>query len=171
MFKELGEKISSYQLFNFFYPGAVFLFIIGYTHFTEMQKLPIGYFLLLSYFVGMILSRIGSLLIEDILKWMNCIKKYNYDLLVQAELKDTKVNILLEVCNTYRTVASLFLVLFFYFLLSVWFKWEIRDIGILICIDFLCIFLFILSFIKQYNYVRKRVIYLNRGDGKANKLS
>ncbi|OUO52402.1 hypothetical protein B5F77_08620 [Parabacteroides sp. An277] len=108
----------------------------------------------------MILSRVGSLLIEDILKWMKCIKKYNYDLMICAELKDAKVNVLLEVCNTYRTVASLFLILFFYFLLSIWFKWGIKDVYLLICIDFLCIFLFILSFIKQYNYVRKRVIYL-----------
>ena len=169
MFKELGEKISSYQLFNFFYPGAVFLFIVGYTHFSEIRKLSVGYFLLLSYFIGMILSRIGSLLIEDILKWMRCIKKYNYDLMVWAELKDAKVNILLEVCNTYRTVASLFVILFFYFLLSIWFKWGIKDVCLLICIDFLCIVLFVFSFMKQYNYVRRRVIYLNRGDGKTNK--
>ena len=59
--KEILEKISSYNIFNYLFPGILFVFIanalIGYNLIQE--NILIGVFLY--YFIGMAISRVGSI--------------------------------------------------------------------------------------------------------------
>ena len=66
--KDLLDKISSYNIFNFLLPGVVFaVFVSKTTSFKLMQEDVLsGAFVY--YFVGAVISRIGSLVVEPGLK-------------------------------------------------------------------------------------------------------
>lgn len=78
MIKELSEKISSYNLFNNLLPGILFVFII--TELTDFDLILDNNFIgaFFYYFVGMIISRLGSLITEPFLKWMKFVKFTDY---------------------------------------------------------------------------------------------
>ena len=61
------SKVSEYNLFNYLLPGAVFVYLMdmfGDAHLLH-ENVLINIFML--YFVGMVMSRVGSLVIEPIL--------------------------------------------------------------------------------------------------------
>lgn len=76
--KNIFEKLSSYQLFNFFYPGAIFILLIKYHGLDIMSEMSTGIFLLSSHFMGLTLSRIGSLIIEDSMIYSHFIEEFDY---------------------------------------------------------------------------------------------
>ena len=67
--KEIINKLSSYNLFNYLLPGTVFVALTeAFTSFPFAQDdLLIALFLY--YFIGLIISRIGSLFVEPFLRW------------------------------------------------------------------------------------------------------
>src|ERR1700676_3643489 len=108
---ELLNKISSYNVFNYLLLGIVFSLLAGeIIHFPIAQKdiLTAAFFY---YFVGLVISRFGSLIIEPLLKAFCFVRFANYKDFVAASQKDPKLEILSEVNNTYRTLASLFTLL------------------------------------------------------------
>ncbi len=64
----LFEKISSYNLFNYLFTGAVFLIGVDRIAGTQCVAWSLIAFVLVAYFMGMVLSRIGSLIIEPVLE-------------------------------------------------------------------------------------------------------
>lgn len=159
LLKSINERISSYQLFNFFYPGAIFLGILKCLQCDFVDSLSIWYFLLFSYFVGMTSSRIGSIVIEDLFVYLKWIKKHDYKKQTEAEKKDPKVMLLLEICNTYRTLGAVFLVLTLIYLLNMLPCIEIFAKSSCLILLFMVSLtvLFVFSFRKQYIYVEERI--------------
>ena len=165
--KELLDKISSYNIFNYIFPGIVFSVFLeklfGYS--IVPSDIIIGFFVY--YFVGLTISRIGSLIIEPILKKIKYIKFISYENFVNAEKIDDKLEVLSEVNNTYRTICSMiFLLIVFYaigyFLNDFLFLKGYELISLLI---FLFI-IFIYSYRKQTNYIVNRVqAILNKKQG------
>ena len=156
--KDLLEKLSSYNIFNYLLPGIIFVVIAEkLTSFSLVQNdIIIGVFLY--YFIGLVISRIGSLFIEPILKKIKFITFAPYSEFVTASKKDVKLDTLSEVNNMYRTFCSLFLVLLIikcYDFISkkypVIFEWN----SVVIAIGLLLLFLF--SYRKQTQYIKKRV--------------
>ena len=156
--KELLEKISSYNIFNYLFPGVLFAVIgseISNYSFIQ-QNIVIGSFVY--YFIGLVISRIGSLIIEPILKKTNFVKFADYKDYVLASQKDSKIEVLSEANNMFRTLISVFLslaLLFLYSIIELKFpilkKWNI----ILSIIALLILFLF--SYRKQINYITYRI--------------
>lgn len=157
MIEKIIDRISSYQFFNFFYPGAIFIAIMDHLLKKDFAEYSIWHLLLFCYFLGMTFSRIGSLMIEcPMTKW-HIIEEINYPRLVKAEKKDSKVMLLQEICNTFRTLSATFFVLTILMLmedcLGIGLEFTNKDIA-------LCIFiavLFLFSFKKQYKYVKSRI--------------
>jgi len=106
--KDLLDKLSSYNIFNYLLPGVIFVVLAeGLTAFHFIQKdIVLGVFFY--YFIGLIISRLGSIVIEPLLKGTKFIKFSPYEDFVSASKKDEKLNILSEVNNMYRTFCSLF---------------------------------------------------------------
>lgn len=155
---ELLSKISSYNIFNYLVPGALFVIAAKRLAIIDLDETDLATKLLIFYIVGMIISRFGSLLIEPGMKWLNLVRYSNYKEYVLACAKDDKIEILVEVNNTYRTFAAAFMAL----LVGVIITANRRDWGdgapwVVMGTLFLLIILFLLSFIKQANYVRNRV--------------
>lgn len=157
--KEILEKISSYNLFNYLLPGTVFVFILSKTSDLNLiqKDLLIGGFLY--YFIGLIISRIGSVIIEPILSKTSFIKFADYSDFVTYSKVDTKIDTLSESNNMYRTMISLFLCL----LLTKLYQWLSGLIGLSdytgnIILILLILILFLFSYRKQTNYITKRIV-------------
>jgi len=69
--KDLLDKLSSYDIFNYLLPGVIFAVLAEkLTSFSFIKKdIILGVFLY--YFIGLVISRIGSLFIEQFLKKLN----------------------------------------------------------------------------------------------------
>lgn len=156
--KNIFEKLSSYQLFNFFYLGAIFILLIKYHGLDIMSEMSTGIFLLSSHFMGLTLSRIGSLIIEDSMIYSHFIEEFDYKEYANAEKKDSKIQLLLEIANTYRTLSATFLVLTILILAFHFFPISCMSprccLGLLY---FLLFLLFAIAFKKQYKYLIKRI--------------
>ena len=156
--KELLEKISSYNLFNYLLPGIIFVVIASkITHYDFIQgDIVIGLFLY--YFIGLVISRFGSLVIEPILKRFSFIQFADYKDFIAASKKDEKIELFSEINNTYRTISALFILLL---LLKLYEKIECKYSVLKECCPVILILLLLVTFLfsykKQTSYIKKRV--------------
>lgn len=167
------EKISSYNIFNNFFPGIVFCYMVKFFTNNKIDTGSVWENLFIYYFWGLIISRIGSVVIEGILlkikinnkdskQKQNYINRASYKEYSRASAKYSFIKILNETNNTYRTMISVFacvLIIKIYELLSIHCAKIFGDIGMALEILFLVvgIVLFIMSYKKQTDYIRKRV--------------
>jgi len=154
----LIEKLSSYNLFNYLVPGAVFAALSGQlTSYSLIQSdLALGVFVY--YFAGLTISRFGSLILEPILLRVRFVSFAEYRAFVEASKADSKLETLLEANNTYRTFAALFLLLLglkAFEALQNRVEWFHRNGLTALIVLLLALFLF--SFRKQSTYITKRV--------------
>jgi hypothetical protein len=155
---ELLNKISSYNVFNYLLPGIVFSLLAG-----EIIHYPIAQKDILTaafsyYFIGLVVSRFGSLIVEPLLKFFSFVKFADYSDFVAASQKDAKLEVLSEVNNTYRTLASLFsllLLLKLYVKLEGTFPYLKEQDTTILAVVLLVMFLF--SYRKQTSYITKRI--------------
>lgn len=156
--KEIFDKISSYNIFNNLLPGILFVFItkafIGLDLVQENNF--IGAFLY--YFIGMVISRIGSIIIEPFLKKIKFVKFSDYKKYVAASKKDEKIELFSEINNTYRTLLSMLTtagVLKVY----IWIKtfYGISHSTSMMIVLLSILFLFLFSYRKQTSYITKRI--------------
>jgi hypothetical protein len=156
--KELLDKISSYNLFNYLLPGVVFaVFAKLFTHYKiPIDNLVVGAFA--CYFAGLVISRFGSLIIEPFLKKISFLKFADYSDFVSASQKDSKIELFSEVNNMYRTLTSMFVLLMF---LKLYEFLETKISGLsewgpyIVILLLLIIFLF--AYRKQTSYITKRI--------------
>ncbi len=155
---ELLSKLSSYNLFNYLFPGIIFAFLADQiTSYSFIQSnLLVGLFLY--YFIGLVVSRFGSLVLEKFLKGLKFVKFEDYDKFCDASKKDNMVETLNEANNMYRTLCSLFFLLLplkLYELLERLVpglrNWSVIILVILLFVTFL------FSYKKQTGYVVKRI--------------
>ena len=109
--KDLLDKLSSYNIFNYLLPGTIFAGLGEQltSHSLIQDNLLIGLFLY--YFIGLIISRIGSLTVEPFLKWIKLVQFADYKDYVKASELDPKIELFSEQNNMYRTLCSLFMTL------------------------------------------------------------
>jgi hypothetical protein len=159
--KEIIDKLSSYNIFNFLFPGIVFCVlskeVIGYN--LVLDNILMGVFLY--YFVGLVISRIGSLILEPILKKVRFVTFSKYSDFLDASIKDVKIELLSETNNMYRTIISLIMMLavsFGFHTLENYYPIFLQLRWILLA--FFLLALFLLSYIKQTKYIADRVKYI-----------
>jgi hypothetical protein len=155
---DLLSKISTYDLFNYLLTGIVFVILADkLTHYSFIQP-DISLGLFLYYFIGLVISRIGSLMIEPFLKYISFIRFEHYNDFLEASEKDKKIELLSEANNTYRTFCSLFTIL----VLLRFYEWiqckfpALKDWDALLLV-FLLLFVFLFSYKKQTGYLIKRI--------------
>lgn len=156
--KDILDKLSSYNIFNYLFPGILFVIIANAT--TDYNLIQennlLGAFLY--YFIGMTISRFGSVIIEPVFKKIKFLNFRAYKDYVSASKKDPKIELLSEVNNTYRTLNSmmfLLLILKFYNYCAV--RFQLGETFSLICLTVLVTVLYLFSYRKQTNYISKRI--------------
>jgi len=153
--KDLLDKISSYNLFNFLFPGAVFIIILEKVSIFDLQQKNIIAGAFLYYFVGLVISRVGSLLIEPLLKKTSFVQFTDYKDFVEASKKDVKIDVLSETNNMFRTLIALFTIVLLIKPYELLYSYS-PECGKYTLI-LLILVIFLLSYRKQTDYITKRV--------------
>lgn len=156
--KELLDKVSSYNLFNYLLPGIIFAVLAGDLIYSPISKRDILIGAFLYYFVGLVVSRFGSLVIEPLVNLTSIVKINDYKDFVAASKKDEGVGLLSEVNNTYRTLCSLFALLL---LLKLYARVEVmfpllKELDATI-LWVLLLIMFLFAHRKQNQYLKKRI--------------
>jgi hypothetical protein len=156
--KDLLSALSSYHILNYMLPGVVFTFLSADTLHYQLAQAGIVAAPFLYYFIGMVISRFGSIIIEPILKGLSFVRFAEYNDFVAAEKKDEKLEVLSETNNMYRSFCSLFsllLLLKLYAKLAERMPWlGDREATALVV---LLLVLFLFSYRKQTAYTTKRL--------------
>lgn len=153
---ELLGKISAYDLFNVLISGALVTY--------ALSLMPIGscidrsdwlMLFVMSYVLGLIASRIGSLCIEPLALKLKPTRKRDYSAFAFAQRRDSKVEQLLMISNMYRSMAGAGVLLACILSASLMpdSYWPTEAAVAL----FVFIVLFIVSWVKQEGYVEKRI--------------
>jgi hypothetical protein len=155
---ELLTKLSSYNLFNYLLPGVIFAILASETTGYDLIQKDIVTGVFLYYFLGMVVSRLGSLAIGPLLKRLSFVKFADYKAFVVASKKDTQIEVLSEVNNTYRTLCSMFSLLL---MLKVYEKIEAKlpllkewDATLLMLALFV---MFLFAYKKQTSFIVERI--------------
>lgn len=151
-------KLSSYNFFNYLLPGVLFAAIVSSTTPFHLLQNDLLVGLFLYYFIGLVISRFGSLVIEPLLRRTSFVSFVDYAKFIVAEKQDAKIELLSEANNMYRTLAALFILLLLtkvYALLGQRVRW-LGASAPYVTVSLLAV-LFLWSYRKQTSYVVKRV--------------
>lgn len=168
--KEFLDKLASYHFFNYLLPGALFVILADKIANYKMYQTDIIFGLLLYYFIGLIISRVGSLIIEPFLRRVRFITFADYKDFVSASKNDPKIELLSETNNMYRTLCALFLMLVMlkvysiaeaaYPIITSWSEYILSA---------LLLAMFLFSYRKQSKYIVERVKVNNNKDPNSKK--
>ncbi len=157
--EKIIEKIDKYELINHIIPGSIFLLFLNFYYDYKIIELGAFYFILLSYSVGIIIGRLGSLIFGKLIfKKLKINGGREYKRYIAACKKDEKINVLITSKNMYRNFSISFLLMIIFILIKyitpkVHFNKEIIIVvGIL-----LLIILFVYSTIHIGNYIDERI--------------
>lgn len=156
--KELLDKLSSYNIFNYLLPGVLFaMFVDALTSLNVLQQdIIVGVFVY--YFFGLIVSRIGSLFVEPLLRKSGLVTFAPYEDYIRAAKSDPKIDLLSESNNTFRTICSLMVcvgAVVLYDRASTSWPWLESAAPFILIVGLFVLFL--LSYRKQTAYISKRI--------------
>lgn len=162
---KLVERISAYEFLNSIIPGAVYCVLVD--RLTSFTTLSSNFFvnLILFYFVGTIINRIGSFLVGFVIGRRIKEKLAPYEEYVAAEAKQGRVRGLMTIRNMYRSFAAVAVCILLTKSLS-WLwpsisnEWIKRAIIVVGCIGI--IVLFGAAYVRQTGFVTKRVKAVNK---------
>jgi len=156
--KELIDKISTYNIFNYLLPGVIYCYLSSrFTNYNLTQEdILVGAFVY--YFIGMVISRIGSIIIEPILKKISFLKFSDYKSFIIASKKDDKIELFSMVNNTYRTIVATILLLALTALYqTIELRFQLSSVFTSFFIITLLFILFLISYRKQTQYINQRI--------------
>lgn len=155
--EELLGKISSYNLFTNLLPGILYVIILKELTGFDLTFGPVFLGLFFYYFIGVVINRIGSVIIEPLLIKCKFVTFIEYPIFIKACKSDAKIETLSENNNMCRSLVALCLAL----LISIGYEQLIIKFpfigdynSVIILIGLLLIFIF--SYRKQTNFISKR---------------
>ena len=105
------EKLGSYQILTNLLPGAFFSLTVKFFFDLTLPTKNVGEDIVVYYFVGLIINRIGSLVVEPVLKKFHFIEYAPYPDFVKAMKADLKIDTLSETNNYTRSLLTCVLLL------------------------------------------------------------
>ena len=153
-------RISNYNLLNNLIPGAILSVLLKYLVGYDFMNIGTLELLVVFYFVGMVNGRIGSLIVEWILKKIHFVTFRDHKFFVAAEQKDKKIVSLSETNNMYRSMISVAFTAIFAKLyhVGVDLQWDWGNISEWVVLVAMLI-LFACAYRKQTNYIVSRIDY------------
>ncbi len=152
------EKLEEYKIFNYLLPGIIFTYLLKYYVGIDIFQPNVIEMAFIFYFIGSVISRFGSVVIEEILKKIKFIKYSNYNDYINAVKKDDFIKKLLISNNTYRTLCAGFLLILIIKGVKELVNYFNLQTGIIYTIVIIFGFiLYLLSFKKQTGIIVKRV--------------
>lgn len=152
------DKVTEYHLMNYLLPGAAFWVLFEKMSGLQLVNFDLFRGFIFSYFAGMVISRVGSLLIEPLFIHIKSDFYAERTEYYKAEKEDEKLKELLRDSNMYRTMMMVCLAVILACALSfVYVQFpDMRNILKLVSIVILFI-IFAFSFIKQTEHIKSRI--------------
>lgn len=152
------DKLSQYNFLTNILPGTVLCVILKYL--VGYDLIPDDYYQagIVFYFVGMVNSRVGSLVIEPILKAISWVKFAPYSEFLRAEKDDAKLTMLSQENNVFRSYISVMFISilgYIYKTCSLDLRLSLNNESLVLIVVLFVLFLF--AYKKQTSFVRKRV--------------
>lgn len=146
---ELFKTISNYHFFNYLLPGAIGTYYFQQMYNYSLEKSNIIILCCIYYLVGLLISRVGSLVISPILKcWLDF---QPYDKYLCASKRDQAIAGMSTIANMYRTLIALVLIISIFELIH---NGVTYPLFVLFILGFI---LLVASYIKQTRLIVKRV--------------
>ena len=155
---KLVEKISTYQILNYMIPGSVLCLLLKYFVGYDLLTFSVIENIVVVYFVGMVNSRLSSLVLKPLLKKTKVINEADHKEFIIAEKEDAKLTLLSDMNNSFRSIANAMLILLLAYIIkhiSVIETFVLENINWIAIVSLLI--LFILSYRRQTEYVTERV--------------
>lgn len=157
---EFLNRLTSYNLFNYLFPGAVFVFMLRGFDVYEFSSDNIIVEFFIYYFAGMTVSRFGSVLIEPAFQWLRIVRYAPYNEYLKAVDSDPKIALLLEENNAYRTIVAVFVcALLVAVAVAIADYLDIPNEIVAMVFASIVTLLYVIAYRKQTTYIRKRVAY------------
>lgn len=156
--EKLIEKTDEYNIFNFILPGIIFTYLLKNYVGIDIFQENIIEMIFIYYFIGSIISRFGSIIIEKILIKCKFIKHASYEDYLKANERDKGISKLITFNNMYRTICSGCMLLIILKIAKELFNlWNVSiEISHTILIISTMI-LYMLSYRKHTKYIKKRI--------------
>ncbi|MBN2819308.1 MAG: hypothetical protein JXP36_10085 [Bacteroidales bacterium] len=166
---ELLNKLSSYNLFNYLFPGVLFVVLLKETTNINLIQGSIIEGVFLYYFIGLIISRIGSVLVEPVLMFFKFIKYTDPNDFKKADNLDSQIKLHLEINNMLRTlIALMFVWLIIVVTDTLGLKIDFKSEIVVILIITLLLVLFLFSFKKQTKFINRRIKFILKDENDTN---
>lgn len=164
------EKLDSYNLFTNIIPG--YLMLLFNIYYFKLNNFNIVEYIVVAYFIGQTLNRIGSILVGNVLLKFTSEERLPYDEYISACDNDKKINLLLQERNTYRTFCTLFIVCIIEIIFSKICKYiNISTNIIIIALLIICLIIYCASYCKYNKYIVDRIrISKEKNRKKCNKI-
>lgn len=109
--KAILEKLSAYHILGYLLPGSLFV-ILGerLTSFSLIQRSWIVG-IVLYYFIGLVISRVGTLIVKPVLERIGFVQEASYEDYVQTSKSDSRIGILSAQNNLFRTLCAMVMML------------------------------------------------------------
>lgn len=156
------NKLKNYNILNYILPAIVF--DVGCRYYINIELIPtdnIFISIFIYYFLGLVISRIGSLIIKPLLWKLKILNKKDSSECAdfyKAEEQDLKIKILFADYNMCRNfIATFFLLLVSKFAYEVKNWLNINSTIIYTILFILLLVLCIMSYKKQLGYIHNRI--------------
>lgn len=165
--EKLIDKLTSYNLFNYLLPGIIFSVLLEKTTSYSVIHKDIIIEAFLAYFLGLIISRVSSVIVEPLLKKIKFVQFADYKDFVLASESDKKIELLSESNNMYRVFISLFFILIIINLYENFLEPILSGYTNYFVVGLLFL-LFMFSYRKQTQYIVKRIEIFKNKQNKEN---
>lgn len=152
--EKIIEKIEIYHFINYLLPGTIFVAIFNKIFENNFFDSNIVIVVIEYYFIGLILSRIGLVLLQPIFKKTKIIKYADYNKYIKASKEDDKLEILQREANQYRTYIATFIILA---IVQSYICIENKNFTIILVLFVGLAILFTLAYKKQIKFIVDRV--------------
>ena len=152
------KSLSSYDIFNNLLPGVVFCVLTSKMFSVSLIQSDVVTGIFFYYFTGLIISRVGSIVLKPLLEKIRFISFSSYSDFISASQEDPKIEILSEANNMYRTMLSMMMLLALTGAYC-FFKEDFEFLAEYSAYIFISLstILFAFSYRKQTNFIKSRI--------------
>jgi hypothetical protein len=159
------DKLDAYNIVANLVPGAALVYALHYSGFPTPNPERIGAFLLVAFVAGVTTNRIGSLVLDPLLRWnkIGFLFEKDYPAFVGSEREDEKLETLVANSGLYRTFFTaglIYLMLLAIDLCLTKIDASAREIFIGFVVVGMIVFLFALR--KEDGYIKSRIDKVNQ---------
>ena len=156
--EKLLEELGAYELLNNLLPGAIICVLAQWQTGYQLPAINVVGELCVFYFVGLVVGRLGSLVVEPIYRKLGIISKGAYADFIKASQADPKIDTLSTKNNMYRTFVAVFIITTVYMIVEVFReRATVRLTMVQLVASAALWFLFSYSYHKQSNYIQGRI--------------